>query len=237
MKFEDSNFGQIVTGVINFQIVAVNPTLAQLNELGVNFNKEPEYISSGDNGQKKVRLDFWLKPTIKDMGLQKVVFFLEDIVKISKSGKKQYINSKCESSWADSIDTLPDWMDKKGVRECKSGEDLLMNFLKKYANVSSLEFDNFDSLFNNNVTEIRELIKAKINNQVQLLCGEKNGYQSIYNKFCMSGGNTKMTYWEKHLEKEAANITIDYQGTTAIKIWSNAVPTAAQEEEAPSLFS
>ena len=116
MKFEEnSGFGQIITGVVNFQVLAVNPTLAQLNELGVNFNKEPEYISSGDNGQKKVRLDFWLKPTIKDMGLQKVVFFLEDIVKISKSGKKQYINSKCESSWADSIDTLPDWMDKKGV--------------------------------------------------------------------------------------------------------------------------
>lgn len=236
MKFEDSNFGQIVTGVINFQIVAVNPTLAQLNELGVNFNKEPEYISSGDNGQKKVRIDFWLKPTIKDMGLQKIVFFLEDIVKTSKSGKTQYINSKCESSWADSVETLPDWLDRKGIRECKSGEDLLMGFLRKFANVATLEFDNFNSLFNGNVTEIRDFIKVKANNQVQLLCGEKNGYQAIYNKFCMNGSNTKMNYWDKHLEKEAANMTIDYQGTTAIKIWSNPAPTESQEE-APSLFS
>ena len=238
MKFEEnSGFGQIITGVVNFNVLAVNPTLEQLKEIGVNFNKEPEYQSVSDAGNKKVRIDFWMKPSIQGVGLIKHSYFLEDVVKKSQSGKTQYINSKCESSYADSIDTLPDWMDKKGIRPCKNGEDLLMLFLKKFANVSTLEFDNFDALFNNNVSEIRDLIKVKKSNQIQLLCGEKGGYQAIYSKYCMPGSNTKMTYWEKHLEKEAANIKIDYQGSVEPKPWVNKPLEESEEDSAPSLFS
>ena len=40
-EFSNGAF-EIVTGVIDFNIVAVNPTLAELNELGVKFKTEPE---------------------------------------------------------------------------------------------------------------------------------------------------------------------------------------------------
>lgn len=230
-KFSNGAF-EIVTGVIDFNIVAVNPTLAELNELGVNFKTEPEYLSANpETNAKKVRIDFWIKPVATDIQdkLMKHTFFLEEDYKLSQAGKNQYINNSCQSSWGMTESDLPDWMDKDGIRKAYIGEADFMDFLQKFSGVKKIVFDNFNALFNGNVSEIRDLIKIKSGNSVQLLAIEKNGYQSTFTRYCMRGGNTNMTRWQAYLDKN--NPDINYQNSLSVKIWQNQAPEIPTSNE------
>lgn len=236
-EFSNGAF-EIITGVIDFNIVAVNPTLAELNELGVKFKTEPEYLSANsETNAKKVRIDFWIRPTATAMQdkLMKHTFFLEEDYKLSQAGKNQYINNSCQSSWGMTESDLPDWMDKDGVRKAYIGEADFMDFLQKFSGVKKVVFDNFNALFNGNVSEIRDLIKIKSGNSVQLLAIEKGGYQSTFTRYCMRGGNTNMTRWQAYLDKNNPNI--NYQNSLSIKIWQNQapeIPTSNEDDGLPA---
>ena len=236
-EFSNGAF-EIVTGVIDFNIVAVNPTLAELNELGVKFKTEPEYLSANsETNAKKVRIDFWIRPTATAMQdkLMKHTFFLEEDYKLSQAGKNQYINNSCQSSWGMTESDLPDWMDKDGVRKAYIGEADFMDFLQKFSGVKKVVFDNFNALFNGNVSEIRDLIKIKSGNSVQLLAIEKGGYQSTFTRYCMRGGNTNMTRWQAYLDKNNPNI--NYQNSLSIKIWQNQAPEIPTSNEDDGLLA
>jgi hypothetical protein len=230
-----NNSFEITTGVIDVTVVAINPTLKELNELGVQFKTEPEYLGVTDNGEKKVRLDFWVKPVIEGMGLTKHTFFLEDRYKLSSTNKYQYINAHCQSTWAENEGAITaDWFKLEGVRKARVGEVELMEFLRNFASVQKIEFDDITRLFNGNYSELRDLIKT-CKNKVQLLFIENKGYQSTYTRFSMRGGNTRMDYWQKHLDKQSPNI--NYQGTLKIKVWANQEPETSSESAPPPLFA
>jgi hypothetical protein len=225
---------EIITGVIDVTIVAVNPTLKELNDLGIQFKTEPEYLGVTDDGEKKVRLDFWVKPSIEGMGLTKHTFFLENRSKLSSTNKHQYINAQCQSTWAESQDAITaDWFKLDGVRKSLNGEVDLMEFLKNFTAVQKIEFDDISRLFNGNYSELRDLIKT-CKNKVQLLFTENKGYQSTYNRFSMRGGNTRMDYWQKHLTKQSPNI--NYQSCLTPKAWTNQAPEV-KEDSTPPLFA
>lgn len=238
MKFGEENSSgnfSIITGVIDFNVLAINPTLAELNAIGVAYNKEPEYVGVNPNtNAKRIRLDFWIKPAIKSIPelatmLTKHTIFVEDTVRKSKTDKYQYINAECKSTWAENENSFPEWFKAEGIRQCKGGEAELMEFLKNLANVKTLEFDNFNAVFNNNVSEIRELINFKKNNAVQLLATERDGYQSTYNKYSLRGGNTNMSLWTKHLDKNQPDI--NYQNTFHPKVWENKAPDTTESDD------
>ena len=233
MKLGAENSGfEIITGVIDVNILTVNPTLEELIAMGVNLKKEPEYISANpETGAKKIRLDFWIKPTAKELTkyVTKISFFLEDADRVAQSGKFQYINSECKASYADNIETLPEWINRVGIRQAKIGEAELMEFLKNFAGVKDLEFDNFSALFNNNMTEIRGLISMKKSNSVQILFTEKDGFQSTYNKYSMRGGNTRMDFWIKHLDKVTNKP--NHQNSLKPKVWENQPPETPSDSD------
>ena len=229
---ENNSGFEIITGVIDVNILAVNPTLEELVTIGGNLKKEPEYMSANpETGAKKIRLDFWIKPAAKELSkyITKHTFFLEDDYRVAKSGKLQFINAECKASYADSADLLPEWFSKAGVRQAKIGEAELMEFLKNFANVKDLEFDNFNALFNGNMTELRGLLAIKKDSTVQLLWGEKGGYQATYNRYSARGGNTRMDFWTKHLEKSSTEF--NYQGTLKPKVWENQTPEVTKESD------
>lgn len=235
---ENNSGFEIITGVIDVNILAVNPTLEELVAMGVNLKKEPEYISANaDTGAKKIRLDFWVKPAAKELAshVTKVSFFLEDANRVAQSGKFQYINSECKSSYADNVESLPEWISRVDVRQAKIGEAELMEFLRNFANVKDLEFKNFSSLFNNNMTELRGLLTMKKSNSVQILFTERNGFQSTYNKYSVRGGNSRLDFWAKHLNKVINKP--NYQDSLKPKVWENQAPEAKADDTSFDMFA
>ena len=222
---------EIYTGVVDCEVIMVNPTLTELNASGVNFNKEPEYISATPEGAKKIRLDFWVKPVVPEAGLNKISFFLEDVYKTSSKGNAQFINDFGSSTWGKDMEealTRKDkngnsWFKEDGARQAKSGEVELIEFLKNFAAVQKIAFEDINKIFNGNYTEIRELLNSRKGNKIQLLWYEKGGYQSIYNRYSQRGGNTRMTYWDGYRDKNKDNFDINYQNSWTFKPYTNVI--------------
>ena len=69
----NGEYGKLKVGVVAFKIVALNPTLEELSKLGIDLQNEPQYLSTGDNNEQKIRLDFWLQSDLLE-NLTKVSF-------------------------------------------------------------------------------------------------------------------------------------------------------------------
>lgn len=91
-------------GYTRFRVVAVNPTLKELNELGINYKTEPEYVSKLDvNGTPtdSVRIDFWLKAVDDNTPiLSPYSITLVKAKEINKDGSKcKVIDSYGRTAW------------------------------------------------------------------------------------------------------------------------------------------
>ena len=127
-------------GLFNAKVIAVNPTKEELEKiLNTTIEKDIEYISSNDeNGAKRIALSFWLEDPNTQQHFN-VRFNLEDTIVVSKSGKTQFINNIGTTSYAESIDNLPEWFkDGRDIRIAKKGEELLYKFLRNW--ISNLDY-------------------------------------------------------------------------------------------------
>lgn len=189
---ETKHFNETIlyTGVSKMNIVAINPTLAQLNDIGFKFEKEPEYLSTEDDGTKKVRIDVIAK---NDKFKTKFAFFLENKDRATKNGDKfEIVNDFGQSTWATSIDEAVNklgknnnkWFKPDGARIAKVGEVALITFLRDWANTGVEEvgkIDNFTALFNGNFKELQDYVRILSNNTIYTLATVKEGkYQGIY---------------------------------------------------------
>jgi hypothetical protein len=190
---ETKHFNEIIlyTGISKVNIVAINPTLAQLNDIGFKFEKEPEYLSTGDDGTKKVRIDVIVK---NDKFKTKFAFFLEDKNRESKTtaGSFEIVNDFGQSTWAaspeDAINKIGrngnKWFKPDGARIAKVGEVALITFLRDWANTGVEEvgkIDNFAALFNGNFKELQDYVRILSNNTIYTLATVKEGkYQGMY---------------------------------------------------------
>ncbi len=95
-------------GIAPCQVVAVNPTLKELNDLGVNFKSEPEYVGTLDVDGKQVpsvRIDFWIK-TYNTLGDGKEVLsrvsyrILKSMVKSNDGTKVKVVDEFNRDAWA-----------------------------------------------------------------------------------------------------------------------------------------
>lgn len=180
----------LYTGVSSVKVIGINPTLAQLQELGFKFEKEPEYTSESPEGVKKVRIDVIIA---NDKFKTKFAIFLENKDRINKNGDKyEIINDYGQSTWAASVQEATEkigrggnkWFSPEGARIAKIGEVQLITFLRDWANTGVNEvgkIDNFDALFKGNYSELQSYVKALSNNTIYTLATVKDGkYQSIY---------------------------------------------------------
>ena len=183
---ETKHFNETIlyTGISKVNIVAINPTLAQLNDIGFKFEKEPEYLSTGDDGTKKVRIDVIVK---NDKFKTKFAFFLENKDRATKNGDKfEIVNDFGQSTWATSIDEAVNklgkndnkWFKPDGARIAKVGEVALITFLRDWANTGVEEvgkIDNFTALFNGNFKELQDYVRILSNNTIYTLATVKEG--------------------------------------------------------------
>jgi len=173
-------------GIASMQVVAINPDLAELNDIGVNSKREPEYTIEL-SGEKYQKLSFWVKHTSPDI-ITRVEILMKDTPRASKDGSKfMWVNNRGQITWSDEAPSSKyDWFKSEGERKAYSGEDTLLNFVKAWGNVSSngdCYFETIDKIVQGDVTEIKKLVEVLKDNKVRLLLGVKDGkYQQVYTK-------------------------------------------------------
>lgn len=187
-------------GLFEAKVIAVNPNLEEFkNVLDIDLkddSKITEYLGTTKDGNKYLRVDFWLKE-VKSKDPFKVTFFLEDRVRENKdSTKKQYINNVGVCAWADDPNNLPEWFSARDYREANIGEEEFYNFMRTwlgqldYREAETVLQVDWKKLMKGNVRDIENEIDGEWCNNIIALAtintrekdGEVKEYQNIYNK-------------------------------------------------------
>jgi hypothetical protein len=173
---------KLYSGLSNFNIIAVNPTMADLHALGINVKTEPNYYVEF-SGEEYFKLTFWIKN--EDL-TTRMEILMQNKERISQSGKNQWLNSTGQSTWSEDAPTYDWWKNPETSRKAYTGEETLINFVKAWANVAygdEVTFDTMDKIVKGDTTELKALVSILAENQVRLLIGVKDGkYQSVYLK-------------------------------------------------------
>ena len=140
------------SGLTNVNVVAVNPTMAELHAMDINVKQEPSYdVAFSDQEFKKIA--FWVA---NEDGNFKLEILVNSTYKESKTGKFQWINSIGQVTWSEDAPSY-DWWKSEGQRKAYTGEETLINFAKAWANVASgdeVSFDTISAIADGDVTEI-----------------------------------------------------------------------------------
>lgn len=187
-------------GLFEAKVIAINPDAEEYKEtLGIELKEDSkalEYLGENRDGNKTLRVDFWLEE-IKNKEKYKVTFFLENKEKINKDGtKKQYINNVGTCSWASDANDLPEWFAKREYRVAFVGEDELYSFLQTWLGnldyrdaETTLQLD-WKNMMKGNLKDIKSQIGGEYCVNVMALAtiktvekdGEVKEYQGVYNK-------------------------------------------------------
>jgi hypothetical protein len=171
---------KLYSGLSNFNVIAINPTMAELHALGVNVKSEPNYYVEF-SGEEYFKLTFWVK---NDDLTTRMEVLMQDKPKISKTGKHLWLNNIGQDTWSDGVPTYDWYKNPETARKAYNGEKVLINFVKAWANVAygdEVTFDTMDKIVKGDVTELKALVTMLASNQVRLLVGVKDGkYQNVY---------------------------------------------------------
>lgn len=218
---EESKFTKKV-GIFCADIVKLNPDSQWFSENGMELkegSKATEYLGKSADGNRTVRLDFWMKEK-KSGQLLKVGYYLEDTPAVTQDGNKTYyINSQGSSSCVNTEGELKDWFVRYDYRVAKKGEKELYEFLKVWLSDldlkevgATLQLDT-DRLFKGNFKELEQQINGEYSTPVVMAAiiktvakeGDIKEYQEVYNRAITYESNMKYfenkTYSEDYLEK------------------------------------
>lgn len=210
VKRDNSKF----VGFTKVEVAAINPTKSEINKLlgkeDSDNDKEIEYLSEDNEGNKKLRMSFWLRSEKLDRFFV-YSFNLIDKVRMNKAGDKhQYVNSVCDSSWADSPENLPDFftsfieegesVGEKKVKEAIMGEADLCSLVRvwlgrlNWKNPKTEVMIDTKTLFKENYKELRSQIDGNYCTPFVALLGVRTdesdpnkNYQQVYGKFLQEG--------------------------------------------------
>jgi len=167
---ESGDFSKKV-GLVVAEVIAINPTAKEyIDVLGFpekEDTKEMEYRGESRDGNTYFRLDFWVKQVEGDFK-QKIVFFLEDKVRVNREGDKtQFINNIGVCSWAADESGLPPWFTERDFRPAYSGEEELYGFLRTW--LGHIDFRDKESELK---LDWKKLMKGNIKDLVSQIDGE-----------------------------------------------------------------
>jgi len=227
IKSNDSNVEvsgggvKLYSGLGNFKVIAVNPTMAELHDLGIMVKQDPNYFVDL-NGTEYFKLTFWIKNA--DLTTR---FDMNGSERVSQTGKNQWINSIGQSTWSDGEPEY-DWFKKEGLRKALTGEETLINFVKQWANVANGDeayFDSIAKIVKGDVTEVKALVKLLENNEVRLLIGVKDGkYQTVYTKVFGRVKPQRDDLFIKNLNDDYGTFNAEFDTTLA---WGTFTPELA----------
>ena len=200
---------QLYSGITNMNVIAVNPTMAELHAQDINVKQEPNYYVEM-NGEEYFKICFWIK---NDEVTTRFDIFLQNKEKTSSTGKFQWLNNVGQSTWSLEAQTY-DWWKTEGQRKAYTGEETLINFVKAWANVKQGDevfFDTIAAIVKGNVTEVKELAVALAQNQVRLLLGVKDDkYQAVYTKYFGRVKPQRDDFFVKSLNDEYGTFNADF---------------------------
>jgi hypothetical protein len=209
---------RLFTGIGEFKVVAVNPTLEQLHGMNVMLQSEPKYDVeiNGDNFKKIV---FWLRN-------EDVTTSCEILVTpgewVSQSGKVKCYNRIGQDQWLEkgpdgSFDTsnCPEWIKEKGTfYAIPRGMDTVTEFVKAWANVENggeIKLDTVDKIANGDMKELRELVKALSGNSVRALAYVRDEkYQAIYTRHFGRVNPKRNDLFIKEMNKDYGDVKGEY---------------------------
>lgn len=175
---------KIIYGIAPFKVVAINPNMEQLISLGINAQKEPEYLG------EKSRVDIWmqtiLSPTrvegsadksLEELGvekqlIQKLTIFISDTAKGKSDGSTSvWINNFGSiSSTPAGEQPTASWWKPNGQHIAREGEIELVKFLRAWVNAGPTDevyIDDWAALIRGNVKELRDILITFKNNIVR----------------------------------------------------------------------
>ena len=189
-------------------VLAVNPTKAELAKLGREVEEEPVYVTEKD-GVKTIRVTLYVKPIEIDEVLT-ISFFIRNQRFASKDkGTFQVIDSYGRTAWVteEQLKNHDIPVSSNGntisiannYRPTFSGEDNFTQFMKAYLGIPNLtayvngqwvpnpkatpadcevRFDHIDRWFNNDIKEIKDAFAYQPSNTAQVLFGMRTDDQN-----------------------------------------------------------
>lgn len=154
MKFElkdvesKSKSFDLFTGAIVYEVVAINPTLEKLHEIGLTFMKQEPVYTKSFNGGDFVEMNFWLKAISETENNQllplKFLISKDDMPIGTNSGKYKFIDNTGRTAWAEKAEDLVkgDWFHNTGSRVIKKGEEEMYRFIHRWLNINSSKTDH-----------------------------------------------------------------------------------------------
>tara|TARA_B110000858_G_scaffold131956_1_gene150081 strand:+ start:2440 stop:3237 length:798 start_codon:yes stop_codon:yes gene_type:complete len=213
---------ELWSGITNMKVLAVNPTLAELNAMEVNAKTEPNYKVEF-SGQAYNKVVFWIGNNDTKV---KAEILMASEVRTSKTGKFQWINKFGQSCWADA-EPAYDWFKSDGQHKCLIGEETLIKFMIAWANVlkgGEVSLDTMANIAAGDVTELRSYIEVLKQNEIKVLVGVKDGkYQSVYSKYFGKASINRTDYFVNELNKDFGSFNADFN---ADLVWATHTPTA-----------
>jgi len=225
---------KLYTGIVGAQVLAINPSLEEINSFGVNFQNAITYTDVNNDGNERVRIDVWFKcttpdsdvaatnPGLKDIQnlVTKVSFFLSNRFKANNEGTKLgFINNFGQNAWAEIIPdatepNLPSesWFRTEGIRQAYDGEDVLINFIRNWVNAGKndeMSLDNVKDIILGKFGELQSLVPTYKNNVVRIMLTvvvkDNKYYQSVYNRFFARWNHTSPLIWRKYIQQDKYN--------------------------------
>lgn len=215
MAFDSGNELTFFTGLLPLRVVAINPTLQELHDLGYTYlTKEPKYTAISKNPEEKEVAQgiimFYLE-NISFTAEQKEIpagrcrvqqsFYISDEVRKSREGKIQYINERGHTRYAPSKEELKfnKVFTEDCVREALRGEEDLHQFLRAWFNFSifsKCQIENPSELVKGNTEEIKGLtgLGKSLLGLVGMMKKETDSGNNVYNLIhsrMFYAGNTK----------------------------------------------
>ena len=229
----------LYTGVCNMKVKGVNPTRKELSEiLGKEMENEPTYKGTDDSGTPTMRIDFWLQAedqigSTKIDTIVKMPIYLDSKDMKNQAGtKNKYINNKLQTTYATSIDTLPEWYETSTVRVAKKGEEELLMFLSTLAKLDRKEdsfdvnFGDYNAILKGDTTEIKSILEQTSDNTIRVLLGvnsdleKERNYQRVYPNCFLYGGQGGTDYMDKKARGEYGGCNLEFSDSMELKEYS-----------------
>jgi len=230
-------------GIATMNVVAVNPSLGELHSLGINLKQEPNYTGIQMGEQTKNKLVFWVRNAEHEFTTRFEILVEPNERAESKTGKFQWINKFGQTAWGtENPSTQYEWFKNEGVRRSYAGEEMLIDFMKTWANVGrdgECAIDDIKAVMTGDVHELKQYVTALKENRVRLLLGAKDDkYQQVYTKHFGREKPRRDDLFIKSLNDDYGEFRADFDANDFnLKRWTPGVVTPAEAEPAAAAES
>lgn len=197
-----------VSGPVVLNNILVNPTAKELEAwAGWSVDEEPSYLTTNEDGSISASIKVYAKVEDNEKIIVNWRFnitnkHLKSNPSDGSEAKHCFINTKGNTTWATSIETIPEWFKEDSPRLAYIGEETLaqlvaafnnITFKKDIKNVDTVLLDFPEKLFKGDFSELKQLNDCP-SNKIQKIIGiiERNGKY-----FHMVENTYTFKHWEK----------------------------------------